>query len=515
MEASRTQKATRSMSANGIYYIINVLIGLFNRRCLIMIMGIDYQGVNGLFSSVLSILELAELGIGTAIIYHLYKPLAENNIEQIKSIMYFYKKCYTMIAVVIGIIGCLLCTNIEFFVGITEIDLNLKIIFLLMLADIIGTYTFAYKRSILYADQKNYIVANVNTAFVVTYNIAQLIMLYYTHNYYLYLLVKIMTRIGSNMMINLIVNKEYPYLKNRDSKSLDKDILFDIKKKVKGLMCHKIGTFVVNGTDNIFISKFIDLATVGIYANYNYVITAVNSLLNTIIDGATGSVGNLLVRSEKEHQYKVFKEMNLLNLFISTSAISIFSVAIEDFISLFFGEQYTLQQLVLTVIIFNMMLNNQRRVWGIMKTAAGIQYEDRFIPLYEAVINLIMSWFLFKFFGLSGIFMGTIFTQLGVYFYTFPVLVAKNLLGISYYAYMAYIGKFIAFQAAVVALNYSVISQIHVMNRLLSMGIKAFSSGISSMIIFLIVFSKSQEFKDLFRRLGGLINAKLKKSAKS
>ena len=280
-------------------------------------------------------------------------------------------------------------------------------------------------------------------------------------------------------------------------------------------MCHKIGTFVVNGTDNIFISKFIDLATVGIYANYNYVITAVNSLLNTIIDGATGSVGNLLVRSEKEHQYKVFKEMNLLNLFISTSAISIFSVAIEDFISLFFGEQYTLQQLVLTVIIFNMMLNNQRRVWGIMKTAAGIQYEDRFIPLYEAVINLIMSWFLFKFFGLSGIFMGTIFTQLGVYFYTFPVLVAKNLLGISYYAYMAYIGKFIAFQAAVVALNYSVISQIHVMNRLLSMGIKAFSSGISSMIIFLIVFSKSQEFKDLFRRLGGLINAKLKKSAKS
>ena len=122
MIENRTQKATKSMITSGIYYITNILLGLLNRRFLILIMGIDYQGVNGLFTSVLSVLEMAELGIGTAIIYHLYKPLAENDINQIKSIMHFYKKCYTIIALVIGIIGCILCVNIEFFVGTTELE---------------------------------------------------------------------------------------------------------------------------------------------------------------------------------------------------------------------------------------------------------------------------------------------------------------------------------------------------------------------------------------------------------
>lgn len=507
MSASRTQKATKSMSANGIYYIINIILGLLNRRFLILIMGIDYQGVNGLFSSVLSVLELAELGIGTAIIYHLYKPLAEDDKEEIKSIMHFYKKCYTVIALVVTVIGVLLSINIEFFVGKTNLDLNLRVVFLLMLADVVGTYTFAYKRSILYADQKNYVVANVNTVFVVVYNFLQLVVLFLTHNYYLYLLVKFLTRLGSNVIINIIVNKEYPFLKG-EARPLKPEILFDIKQKVKGLMCHKIGTFVVNGTDNIFISKLINLATVGIYANYNYVITAVNSLLNTMIDGATGSVGNLLVKSDQKHSLNVFKEMNLLNLLISTTAISIFSVAVDDFITIFFGGQYLIGRLVLAVVILNMICNNQRRVWGIMKTAAGIQYEDRWVPIYESIVNIVMSYILFQKFGFAGIFMGTLFTQLGVFFYTYPILIWGRVLGKNYLSYITYLLELFVFQILIVAACYYLSLFIVLNNVFVDMIIKALIALALSFIAFTVVFFHTDSYKNLLNRLKGIINVK-------
>ena len=511
MIENRTQKATKSMITSGIYYITNILLGLLNRRFLILIMGIDYQGVNGLFTIVLSVLEMAELGIGTAIIYHLYKPLAENDINQIKSIMHFYKKCYTIIALVIGIIGCILCVNIEFFVGTTELELNLRLVFLLMLADVIGTYTLAYKRSILYADQKNYIVANVNTCFVVAYNIFQLLILFLTKNYYLYLLVKVILRVGANIIVNIIVNNQYKYLKDNSADPLSKDILSDIVRKVKGLMCHKIGTFVVNGTDNIFISKLVDLTTVGVYANYNYVISAVNSLLNQIIDGATGSIGNLLVKSDRIHRLEVFKEMNLLNLLFSTTAISIFAVAIDDFISVFFGSQYSLEQKVLIVLLVNMIFTNQRRVWGTLKTAAGIQYEDRWVPVFESVINLIMSYSMFKVFGLAGIFIGTIFTHMGVFLYTFPVLVGKRLFETEYKDYLLYMTPIVIYQTVIVFMSFFEINMLFVKNHFISMILKSCLAVMLSGISFLVVFSRKQEFKNLFERFRRLVYGKKSK----
>ena len=506
---NRTLKATLSMGANGIYYIVTILLGLLNRRCLIYIMGIEYQGVSGLFTSVISILELAELGIGTAIIFHLYRPLAENDIEMIKSIMAFYKKCYTYI--VIAFIGILLSFKIDFFVGTTDLKLNMRAVFLLMLADIIGSYTFAYKRSILYADQKNYVVANINTCFTVGYNIIQIIVLYLTRNYYFYLMIKACLRIGANIAVNIIVNRQYPYLKKQSSAPLNNHILQDIALKVKGLLCHKIGTFIVNGTDNIFISKLIDLAAVGVYANYHYVINAVNSLLNQMLDGATGSVGNLLIKSESGHRLDVFKQMNLLNTLLSTAAISIFSAAVDDFISLFFGAQYSLPYFVVAVLVVNMICTNQRRVWGIMKSAAGIQYEDRWVPLYESIINLIMSYLFFRVFGFGGIFIGTLFTHIGVFFYTFPILVGKNLFKMKYQSYIFYMAKLVLFQFVLAFWGFFV-GCIVVANKWIAIIVKTFIAGVSSLAAFWIVFHQEAEFKALLERIERLINGIFKTS---
>lgn len=458
MENSRTKNSTYSMLACMIYYIVNILFGLLNRRMLISILGIDYQGVNGLFGSVLNLLSIAELGIGTAIIYHLYKPLAEHDKEKIGSIMQFYKKCYTGIAVVMFVVGSLLSIRIDFFVNECSLPLNLHIVYFLMLADSIATYTFAYKRSILYADQKNYVVAIINTSFVLLYNIAQIAILYITNDYYYYLTVKLLFRVIENVSINIYVNKKYRYLSAKTYPPISKEVLADIILKIKGLLFHKISTFIVNGTDNILISKFLGLSLVGIYSNYYYVISSLNAILQQAFDGITGSVGNLIATSERTKRLSVFGELNSINTLLSALFVNVLLVSINPFVSLVFGSEYLLDNVTLIVLAINMVFTNQRRVFGVFKSAAGIQYEDRYVPVVESIVNIGMSLILLHFFGIVGVFLGTLISQLCDFSYTFPVFVYGKVLGGSFGEYIKCISFNLSYHTITIAITIFIFS---------------------------------------------------------
>ena len=163
-----------------IYYIINIAFGMVNRKILLAVMGVEYQGINGLFSNVLSLLSLAEMGIGTAIIYHLYKPIQEDDIFQIKTLMGFYRKCYNIIAIVVFSLGLLVLPFLDFFIGENSLDINFNIVYLLMLFEVLASYLFTYKRSILYAKQRNYIVFVADTFYLL---LAYSIPVSYTHLY--------------------------------------------------------------------------------------------------------------------------------------------------------------------------------------------------------------------------------------------------------------------------------------------------------------------------------------------
>lgn len=434
----RAQNSIKNTIISIIMSIATILIGLVTQKIFINVLGTEYLGLNGLFTNILSMLAIAELGIGSAIIYSLYKPIAEKNIEKIKALMNFYKKSYRYIAILVTLIGILIIPFLNVIVGENNIQSNIIIIYLLFLSDTVVSYLLTYKRSILYASQKTYIINIIHILYLILMNGLQIIILFYTQNYILYLIIKIVFRILENIIITIIADKMYPYIKQKNNSKIDKETKDSIIKKVKGLIFHKIGAFIVLGSDNIIISTFLGISTVGLYTNYNTILQAVNSLFSQVFSSITASVGNLLVeeKNDKEKLYVTYKRMLFVNAWMYTFSSVAILCLIEPFIKIWIGDNYLLSYNVLIVLVINCYVQGMRKTYNTFKEAAGIFHEDRFIPIIESIVNIIASIVLLKIFGLAGVFMGTIISTMVLFLYSYPKYVYNNLFGKTYKQYI-------------------------------------------------------------------------------
>ena len=460
-EQSRTARSARNFLFTALANVAAILIGLLAQRLFIHILGLEYAGLNGLFSNVLAMLAIADLGIGEAVIFHLYKPLKENDRSAILSLMRFYRKAFHIIAGVIAGIGLCLIPVLPFIARTTEADVNLTVIYLVFLADVVLSYFLSYKRAILYADQKNFIISIIHMVYLIGMNSAQLIILYITRNYYAYILTKLAFRVLENVVITIVANRLYPYLKSRRVRPLKRDILADIKKKIGALVFHKIGTFVVNGTDNILISVFLGLITTGLYNNYYLVIDAATKLINPAINALTPSVGNMLVSDDAKHRFETFRRIRFMNFWIASFAATTLFVMIQPFIDLWFGKEYLLPMAVIIMLTMQFFQYLMRAVYNVFQDGAGIFYENRFVPLFESAINLVASLILMHFFGLAGVFAGTIVSSLALWCFSYPKFVYKKLFGRSIKRYISetlgYLGIF-AVVIGVTAVSVNVIN---------------------------------------------------------
>jgi len=423
----RTRRTLYNSFAGLFYYAVTILLGIVNRKVVIEILGIEYQGINGLFSNVLSMLSIAELGIGTAIIYHLYGPIRENNIPAIRSLMQFYKKCYMVIAGIIACLGVGLIPVLPYIVAENTLPYSLAELYIWFLLDAVVSYLFTYKRSIMIADQKNYMVIGCDLVYQLVVKLGQIAVLFLTHNFICYLIVMAVTRIAENLFLNALSERMYPFLREKDAAPVSRELLEDIKQKVRGMIFHKIGSFVVLGTDNLLISKFLGLRMVGIYSNYHLIINAIKNICTQVVTAATASVGQLLTEGNREKSYEIFMEMQVFNTgLIHCAAVGIYCTA-TPLISLVFGEEFTLSKGTLLVLAFNFYIQGLRNVFGIFKEAAGILYEDRFVPVIESTVNLVLSLIFLRYFGIAGVFMGTIASTCIIFGYTYPFLVYKKI----------------------------------------------------------------------------------------
>lgn len=497
----RTKNSFYNTIAQMIYYIINIAFGMINRKILLAVMGVEYQGINGLFSNVLSLLSLAEMGIGTAIIYHLYKPIQENDIFQIKTLMGFYRKCYNIIAIVVFSLGLLVLPFLGFFIGENSLDINFNIVYLLMLFEVLASYLFTYKRSILYAKQRNYIVFIADSFYLLLAYSIQILIIIFTKNYYWYLACKVILRIVENSLLNLATNKWYPYLKVKNAEKLDKAIFDDIVLKVKGTMFHKIGAYVVYGTDNVILSKFFGLLIVGIYSNYSLIITSVTNVFAQIVTSATASVGDLLTYNDIAKNFRIYKELQLFNAFVINMTATCLLCLISPFVSMFFGKEYILSNYIVVVLIINYCLMGMRKVYGVFKDAAGIQYEDRFVPIIEAISNIVFSLIFIKLFGVVGVFLGTTCSYFCIYAYTFPILIYKGLLHKKYIDYVMELLKYFGTFVVSMSISYT-LSNMIVLN---SSFVKFIISGVICLIVpnilFILIFGRTPEFESLKNRI--------------
>lgn len=485
----RTKYSVKNFILQFITNIINIIFLFVSQTLFIKLLGVEYNGLNGLFTNILIILNLFELGIGSSITYNLYKYTKNNDKENIKSIMFFYKKAYNYIFLLVLFIGLLFIPFLKFIVKDITIDINITFVYLLFVITTASSYLFSYKRSIIIANQKNYIINIIEIIYIVILNTIQILILWFTKNYYLYLIIKILCILIENIVINIKAGKMYPYLLDKNIKKLDPRIKESIVSRVKALIIHKISAAVTNGTDNILISAFLGIATTGLYTSYNYIITSVKKLFGNIIQATTSSIGNLLVEKNYKKNYETFKRIRFLNLWIAIFTSTCLLLITQPFIKLWLGKKYLLSSFVLIALVINYFQTMMRSTYSTFKDAAGIWIEDRFVPIFQLSINLISSIVLLKLIGLPGVFIGTILSSLVLWFYSYPKYVYKKLFNRSIYNYMKdFICHILIF---VFILSISYIINIYSPNIIVSLIISLFVPN----IILLLIYYRNDNFK--------------------
>ena len=496
---SRTFNSIRNSFVSIFYNFFNILIAFVAQSIFIKTLGSEYNGIKSLFLNLLSMLSVVELGFGVAVVYNLYKPLANNDNGEVKAIMKYYKKIYSSVAVIIFVLGCLLLPFIPMLVGKTSIHDNIFIIFMLYLINSCCSYLLSYKRSILYADQKNFIVNIIDIIFSFFRNAFQIWILLSFKNIYLYLLIQIIMTILNNIAISCRVNKKYKYLNDpKLDDQISDETRNDIKSKVKGLLFHKIGGFFVTGTDNILISlsKNLGVVYVGYYANYNMIIANVALIFTTMISSVTASVGNLLVENKKnkEKNIQTYKSIFLINSWIYCfGTISIYVLA-EDFIKIWIGPDFILPNIVLLVLVINFYINGTKAASNTFKEAAGIFYQDRFVPILESIVNIVCSLIFMHFFGLSGVFMGTICSSFVLVFYSYPKYVYKGIFKDKIVNYFKLYFKYFLLSSITFIISIYISSFISMNNNWLNLFVKAVICLFVPNIIYLLLTMKDKNF---------------------
>lgn len=424
---SRTKNAIKISILGVISQLIKILLGFGYRTLFLHYLTADYLGINGLFSNVLQILSLAELGITTAIVFRFYEPISRNDVQQVGKLMNFFKKVYLSIAGIILLIG--LCGMPFLHLLINEADeipgdINLHVVYGLFLLNSVSSYLFTYKLTILTADQKNHQFSLIDLSVAIINYVFQIIVLVFTKNYTLTLAVGIASTITVNYGFSIWVTKKYKEVfdvKEVLSKEERKQIFSD----TKACMLHKVGATVLTGTDNAVLSKMVSLAATGIYSNYAMLISYIQVFFTRALGNLTASVGNALQEMEMDAYYALYKKFNFLCLWITSVVVVTCYVTIDDLIFVWLGSDYVFEKTVTLILCVQLYLNLARTANGAFIGAAGLFVKDKIRPVIEAVLNLGISIFLTYKYGIAGVFLGTIISLLVTSFWREPYLLYR------------------------------------------------------------------------------------------
>lgn len=422
---------TENMVKNSYYAIVAQFVTVFMRAVTQIIfvrtLNAEYLGINGLFSNILTMLSLAELGVGGAILFNLYSPVAEHNEKRIKALMNFYKGTYTKIGFFVLLVGLGLTPFIDFFIKERPNIDNLELIFVLYILNNALSYFCIYKQSILIANQQNYIVFKTTIFKDLFMYAIQIVTLLTMKNFFLYLIVMVIATIVGNIVNSKIADRRYPYIINNTEK-LGQEERKKIYKDVYASMAHRIGGVVVFGTDNLLISRFIGVVTVGIYSNYVFVLSAVKGFISKLYDALVASIGDLVNTESDDKIYQVYRQLYFISFCISSFIAIGFSCLVNPLVKIIFGEDYLLPKYIVLLIAVNFYFTDlaaMRAITNKFKVAQGLFWYDRHKPYIESVINLVASIILLKIIGLPGVLLGTFISTICTGFWIEPFVLYK------------------------------------------------------------------------------------------
>ncbi len=511
MMISRTKNSIRNIVFTlGSYFVI-LILQMINRTMFVKYLPIEYLGVNGLFSNILSLLSLTELGIGTAITYSLYMPLSNGNIEVIKSIMKLYRKLYMTIGCAVLIMGVILGSVLHIFIGdISNFETyqELQVYFLIYVINTSISYLGSYKRTLLICDQKQYITSIVSAACKGLLTFAQIFEIIIFRDYKWYLMLMIFATVGENILLTSISNKKYPYLKSKYTQKLDMKILKDIKKNVFAMMFHRVGDVIINASDNMIITRFASLLLTGLYSNYVIIISSIRTILNQMFSALTASVGNLVAESDRKNDYEIFKKILFINYIIySLCAVSL-SMLLNDFIEIWLGPEYLLDKKTVNIVCLSFYITGMLKTVRIFRDAAGVFYYDRYKPVAEAVINIALSIPLTIKYQIFGTVIGTIVSNLSVSFWIEGYVLFKYHFRFSSVKYFLQQFKYLIIYIVLLGL-YEFIFMIFSCTGIGGLCIKAVIISVSAVLVNFLLFRKTDELQYTISLVKKLIDGKI------
>lgn len=476
--------------------ILTILLRFVTQTIFINTLGASYLGVNGLFTNIISVLSFSDLGIGAAITYSLYKPIAEGNIEVVNSIMFFFRKAYHVIGMTVGLLGLLFTPFLNSFVKNTDIT-NLKPIFLLFLLNVVISYFFSYNQTLLIADQQAYKCSIVQVIFLVLKVTFQVTALLFFHSYLWYLLIQIIITLTTNIVISELVKKQYPDLNMKTYVKLPKTIYKKIKDNTLGMIGSKFGEIALSASDNIIISMFIGLTTVGVYSNYVLLINSISTLLMQCVGSVSASIGNFAVDvKDSFKQFELLKRHLFVNTLLTMLSSACLIGLLNPFIILWVGANYVLSTQVVDLLIVNFVIISLRQTPITFIASYGLFKKIGLKSMIEAVVNILISVLLVIRFGMGiqGVLIGTLLSNIFVNLLYEPFVVIRyglnvkkyrNFIGIYFYSIFATLLSCLIVQFIVKLMNFGgVIGLFVILCEALCV----------SFIIFLIFNIKSKEF---------------------
>ena len=414
----RVENSIKIVKVSLISQIITTILGFVNRIVFIRFLGEEYLGFSGLFTSILNMLALTELGLGSAIVYNLYKPVYDKDEEKIAALTNFYKTIYLLLALLIFTLGMCFLPFLQFFIkDIKELSFSIgyiRLIYLLSLLETVASYLFVYRTTLLTVSQRGYIIKTVNIISNIALSVVRLIILLLTRNYILYLLFGLLIKVISNAISSQYTLKFFPYLKKKiyKKKRVDRETRLSILSNSANLSIHTFAAYIVNSTDNLLISSFVGITTLGLYSNYNLIFSTIKSFISSFVDSIQAPLGDLVASGNKTRVREVLDiTTHTFYLICSFCSVSL-AILSSDFVLMIFGENFVMNFSMVIVCSLNLFIwTMTRSVWK-LSLVTGFFKDDRINAIIEAVTNAVVSVIAVQFWGITGIFFGTTISYL-------------------------------------------------------------------------------------------------------
>lgn len=505
---------TKNSIINSIYalssQIITILLSFVIRTVFIKTLSAEYLGINGLFSNIITMLSLTDLGIGLAIPYTLYKPLAEDNKPRIQVLMKLYAKIYNIIGLVVLILGIAITPFLKYIVSEMPDIPEINLIYIMFVVNSACSYFFVYKKILLTSDQKAYIANRITMFVTVAKSVIEIAILCIYRNYILYLSISIITTITENIIISMKCDKLYPYLKEKTKDSVSKKDIQKLRKNTSASMIYRLATVIMTGTDSIIISKFIGVIAVGIYSNYVLITNSISKIISQIFSAITSSIGNLIVTTNEDRSEEILHKLQFLNFWLHTFFSLCVIALINPFIRLWVGEEYLLDNYVAFVIGLNLYVLGMQNVVTSFKDAYGLFVQGRYRPVIMTIVNIILSVWWGQIFGILGVILATAFSRLFILGIYDPIVLYKyGFKKRSRKYFCEYIKYFIVFIILSIIFLY-IISKINIQSIVMWI-IIACIVAILVNIILIILFHKDENFKFYKEKLLDIIKNKIRK----